>query len=271
MLPSAQSFRSNKYHTAIVYSDPDSIYTDELIRIINSESEIPTKICTYKDGALQPAAHQYNSQLDLNIFAVNHPDELSQFKLIQHSLLYSDHRLVLVMSSEGTDQQLLDNIRWHLSHFKMFVFFRPNCELWLYRYIKSETIVRYQMNLTDTKSVLKTIHSIYNWRSMDLSHWSPILFVHYTPPFSMVVPNFNGDGKYIAAELMGPDPMIAYDIAKQLNATARIVTDLDTVSIGYDWYFGDNAKESSFADYLYVVKYYDRVALDLPPLDYNWT
>lgn len=274
MHTSSSNIRANNdYKTAIVFSDPQHTYTDQLIKIINTESRIPTKIFTFEDGTLLNAARQYEGPSDLSIFAFYRSSNLIQFKEIQHSLFYTDHRLLLIMSSDESDQDLLDSIREHLSGFRSYLIFCPNGELWLYRNLQSNSanMARYQLDLTDPVSVMETIHSIANWRKADLPFWSPIMFVHYYPPFNMVVPNYNAEGKYIATELMGPDPLVAYDIAKRLNASARIVTDLDTVSVGYDSYFGDNPKESSFADYLHVIKYYDRVALNRPPFHYNWT
>lgn len=259
------------YRTAIVFSDPAASYTDRLIAIISSEARIPAKICTFHGGAVLKPAPQYEGPTNLNVFVFHRVSDLNQMQLIQHSLFHTEHRLLLILSSVETDQELLDNIRQHTLGIKSFLIFRPNCELWFYRIIQSEQITRYQLDLTNLASVLEIIQSVHNWRNLDMPSWSPIIFVHYHPPFNMVVPNYNANGKYIGAELMGPDPLMAYDIASQLNATARIVTDLETVAIGYDKFFGENALRSSFSDYLYIVKYFDRVSLNRRPLDYNWT
>lgn len=271
MLMSNPNNRDNGYYTAVVFSDPDKSYTDRIIQIINSDSNIPTKVCTFKDGALLESARQYEGPSDLNVFVVPRASELIQFRQIQRSIFYSDLRLLLIMSSDATDEELLDSIRQHLSGFKSLLIFRPNSDLCLYRATKYESIACYQLDLTKPAAVLEVINSIANWRKMDWPYWSPIMFVHYYPPFNMVAPNYNTEGKYIATELIGPDPMMAYDIAKRLNVTDRVVTDLDTVSIGYDSYFGEHTKEGAFGDYVYRTKYYGRVVLNRPPLDYNYT
>lgn len=265
------NFRQNNYKNAIVFYDPSFDFMDHLIQIVNSEVSIPTKIRTFQNGSHLLKARQYEQPNDLNIFAVLRASDLYQFKEIQHSLFYSDHRLLLIMSVEETDLQLLESIQRNTLGFRSFLIFRPNCELLVYRVLQSVKLDRYQLDLTSPDTVIEIMHTVYNWRNLDLPYWTPNIFVHYYPPFNMVVPNYNMEGKFSDIELIGTDPLMAYDIAKRLNARGRIVTDLDTVAVGYNWFYGDNAVQSSYADFSHYPKFFDRIVVYRPPVDFNYT
>lgn len=272
LLLNTLSIWPDRYTSVVVFIDADCPLLDEILELLNAEVRIPMTIYSFEGGGeVLQAARQYEEPNNLVVFAVR--NGLWKLKLVQHSLFYSDHRLVVMMNSDDEDQHLIESVRENMSRFKSCLLLKPNGELWFYRSLKTEQIIRYQLDANRSESVIQILHSIYNWRREAIPKWNATVFVHYYPPVSMVAPNYNSDGRYIATEIVGVDTLTAYDIAERLNANARLVTDVETVVPGYDFDFNKSEEEkpSKLGQTLYVVAFYDRIKLDRPPFDYNWT
>lgn len=256
------------YNNVVVFFDAGCPYIDLTLRVINAEFGLPIKMYTFKERTILPAAQQHEEPNNLVVFAIRNADEMMKIKSIQNALFHNDNHVVLMMSTDDQDRQLIDNIRRNMFTLREFVILCVNGDLWLYRRIHTEIILNYQLDFSQPESVAGTLQSMYNWLPQDLLRWNATIFVHYFPPYGVPIPIFDSSGKYIATEMAGVDTLMAYDIADRLNADSQLVTDLATVVPGYDVEF---INPGLMASKMYTVKFHDRIALRRTPVDYNWT
>lgn len=274
LLTPSLNVSSVHYNTVLVFVDLENTYADSIIETVNLVvPNIPVMIRSFEEGSNRTAVKvkQDDQPKNLNLFVVHSASELQRLQRVQRSLYISDQRLVLLTSMQDDEQLLLSNIRRYLAPMMVFVVLRPNGDLFWIRLLQTEHIVQYQLNLTSIESIREVMHSIHTWQEKDVPHWNAIIFIQYYAPYSLMAPIYDANNQFMATELVGPDPLMAYDVARQLNATALICTDMAREQPDYENIFRyRNSIKDAYVRLLVRMKYLKHVALKRLAYDYDY-
>lgn len=225
------------YQTVFIFYDPFCKAFDPIVRSVQSDSHIPTKVYSMV-AAYQPLVKRlYNSKhLYVFLFATS-----ANFAYIDQVIPYlpsSGHPLVLVLDGNESDRLVGARALGHLSIMQRYLLVSANgLVLW-----QTNEMLQMSVDLFDADAVRTMMRRVYAASVEDLAHWNATVYIHYYPPFSMLSPIFDEEQNI---ELIGTDALMAYDIVRRLNATAVICTDVQAVHSDFrDWY--NSSSESPY-------------------------
>lgn len=257
----APGVQSTLYQTTIIFYDRTLAPFDAIVDTLHSVG-LPTRIYPFETD-YHPAVLRQHTQMQLYMFLYASEERLNLTELVFGRLQAVAHRLVYVQDASDSVDRLEELAEHHLNVLQRYLLVRSDgVVLW-----RRNHVIRMQVDLFDVPEVKALMQRVYAASVNDLAAWTATVFVHYYPPFSMLSPMYD---EHEQLELIGTDTLMAYDIARSLNATVRMCTDVQQVDASFRKWFSPEAAVSPYGKDLGARLFSKRVVLQRPADEFDF-
>lgn len=184
-----------------------------------------------------------------------------KIKNITNKMFANDHKIIMLVNDRDASIPFSKYFVQTVKCLDRFVLIGPSSVMVAFLRFGSPTQLNaYKIDMFNEESVLYHFRIVYAHRLIPLNRKQITVFIHHTPPWSILCKNGN---EFV---FMGLDAMIAELILFHLNATIVMTSDLihDDPSFG-SWF----DRESIFKNNFDIVFFHPEIISKTPITDFN--